>query len=60
MRPVNSRFIAGIVCSGNSLTLSVSLTFLNSFAGTKCIFEDVLDLEGPTSGWQARGTWTIP
>jgi hypothetical protein len=44
--------------SGNNLTLNVALSFPASFGGTKNIYMDAFD--GTDSGWQQKGTWTIP
>jgi hypothetical protein len=45
--------------SGNTLTVSLAVTFTNAFAGAKSVFmygtNGVID-----SGWQTRGTWTVP
>jgi len=46
--------------SGNTLTLTVNLTFTASFAGNKVTYLAARDLEGDNSGWQALGTWGIP
>jgi hypothetical protein len=45
--------------NGNTLTLSLSLTFKASFRGTRNIYMEVYDGAGD-SGWQQRGSWTIP
>ncbi|HYW41807.1 MAG TPA: hypothetical protein VE959_03050 [Bryobacteraceae bacterium] len=45
--------------SGNSLTLNVMLSFQPAFYGTKNIYAEVYDGPGD-SGWQQRGTWTVP
>ena len=45
--------------SDNTLTLSLSLTFKAGFGGTKNIYMEVYDGAGD-SGWQQRGSWTIP
>ena len=44
--------------SGNNLTLNVALTFKPSYSGAKNIYMDAFD--GTDSGWQQKGTWTIP
>src|SRR5439155_378052 len=46
--------------AGNVLTLTMALTFTPSYGGTKNI--DIYAANGGTanSGWQRRGTWTIP
>jgi uncharacterized membrane protein/fibronectin type 3 domain-containing protein len=45
--------------SGNTMTLSLTLTFTPSFAGTKNIYMYGSDASA-NSGWQTRGTWTTP
>src|SRR5207244_1094791 len=47
------------VGSGNSLSLTLSLSFLPAFAGNKTVFLTA-DGGGVTSGWQSRGTWAVP
>ena len=44
--------------SGNNLTLTVALSFQTAFAGSKNIYMDAYD--GIDSGWQQKGTWTVP
>ena len=46
--------------AGNNLTLNMALTFKAAFAGAKTNFMWVSDLAGQSSGWQARGSWTVP
>jgi hypothetical protein len=46
--------------TGNTLTLNIALSFKAAFAGAKTNFMLVYDNAGQTSGWQARGTWTVP
>ncbi len=46
--------------SGNTLTLTMSLTFKTSFPGLKNIYLSAGDIGNLSSGWQARGTWTVP
>jgi hypothetical protein len=46
-----------ISASGNILTVTVPLTFQQSFSGPKNIYMDVND--GADAGWQQRGTWTV-
>ena len=46
--------------SGNTLTLTVSLTFTASFAGNKVTYLAARDQPGGNSGWQALGTWGVP
>lgn len=46
--------------SGNTLTLVLNLGFNHSFAGTQTIFLYAADSGGLNSGWQNRGSWTVP
>jgi hypothetical protein len=46
--------------SGTTLTLTLPVTFSSTFAGAKSIFMFAASAAGPTSGWQQRGTWTVP
>ncbi len=60
----NSQCIVNTVASsasgtGNALTLTLSLTFKPAFAGIRNIYAEVYDGAGD-SGWQQRGTWTVP
>jgi hypothetical protein len=45
---------------GTTLTLNLSLSLQPSFSGAKNIYMYVSDLNGLNSGWQQRGTWTVP
>src|SRR4029077_53633 len=44
--------------SGTNLTVNLALSFKPAFGGAKNIFMDAGD--GLNSGWQQRGTWTVP
>jgi hypothetical protein len=46
--------------SGNSMVLNLPLTFTSAFAGAKTIFLWASDIGGDNTGWQNRGTWTVP
>jgi hypothetical protein len=46
--------------SGNTLTLDLSLSFSSGFAGSKNLYAYVLDKQYQNSGWQTKGTWTVP
>jgi hypothetical protein len=48
------------VVSGNALTLTLPVTFASAFAGTKSVFMYAANGSGVASGWQTRGTWTVP
>jgi hypothetical protein len=44
--------------SGTNLTLNLAITFQSAFKGTRNVYMEVYD--GADSGWQQKGTWTIP
>ena len=46
--------------SGNTLTLTLPMTFLPAYAGAKNIYMYAADISGSNSGWQQPGTWTVP
>jgi len=46
--------------SGNTLTLSLNITFSAGFAGDKVIYLSAGDQSGANSNWQALGTWNVP
>jgi FG-GAP-like repeat len=46
--------------SGSTLVLNLPITFKPSFSGTKNIYIYAADVSGTNSGWQQRGTWTVP
>src|SRR5262249_46294533 len=48
-----------VLLGGNTLTLNLALSFAPSFAGTKNIYTYGANVSA-NSGWQARGTWTVP
>ncbi len=43
--------------SGNTLTITLPLTFSGSFTGLKNFFANVSDVGGLSSGWVTGGTW---
>ncbi len=47
------------VLSGNTLTLSLAMTFSASFAGVKNVYMFAAAGDA-SSGWQDRGNWTVP
>jgi hypothetical protein len=49
-----------VVLNGNTLKLSLALTFQAAFAGAKNIYLYAGDVSGANSGWQQLGTWTVP
>jgi hypothetical protein len=46
--------------SGNNLTVSLAMSFQPGFAGAKNTYMDALDGATGYSGWQPKGSWTIP
>jgi hypothetical protein len=44
--------------SGSTLTVTLALQFRSTFAGAKNVYMEAYD--GADSGWQQRGTWTVP
>jgi hypothetical protein len=51
---------ATAVPSGNTLTLNLAMTFQLAYARVKNVYMFASDSSGSTSGWQQRGTWTVP
>jgi hypothetical protein len=51
---------SSVLGSGNNLTVNVGLTFKVPFAGAKNVYLCALDNSGLSTGWQQRGTWTVP
>jgi len=46
--------------SGNTLTATFTLTFAAAFGGAKGTYLAAADAAGASTGWQARGSWTVP
>jgi glucose/arabinose dehydrogenase len=46
--------------SGDSLTLTVPMTFTSAFAGAKNVHLYAASATGANSGWSLRATWTVP
>jgi hypothetical protein len=44
----------------NTLTMNPAMTFRPTYAGSKNISMYAADVSGSNSGWQKRGTWTVP
>lgn len=55
---INLSQAAGVP-NGNSLTVSLPITFTSSFVGPKNVYMFASDDSG-NSGWQTRGSWTVP
>jgi hypothetical protein len=51
---------ATVLLLGNSLMLNLPMTFNSAFSGSRNIYLDAAEAEGANSGWQTRGTWTVP
>ncbi|MDQ6705553.1 MAG: hypothetical protein M3Z85_06275 [Acidobacteriota bacterium] len=51
---------SSVAGAGNTLTLTLNLSFTKAFAGTQSIFMYASDDAALSSGWQTRGTWTVP
>src|SRR5207237_194129 len=51
---------SGATGSGNSLNFTASLSFKPAFGGGKTVFLYADGSGGNTTGWQSRGTWTVP
>jgi hypothetical protein len=49
-----------IALNGNTLTLTLPITFQASYAGVKNIYLYATDVSGTNSGWMQQGTWTVP
>jgi hypothetical protein len=49
-----------VTTSGQSLTLTMSLSFQGSYSGTRSISLFGKDAAGRVTGWVQLGTWTIP
>ncbi len=43
--------------SGNTVTLTITLTFASSFTGLKQVWVRAADVAGPSSGYQQLGSW---
>ena len=50
---------SSVTTSGATLTLNLALTFQTAYVGLKNVYMDAVDALG-TSGWQQKGTWTVP
>jgi hypothetical protein len=46
--------------SGNTLSLTLNVTFTAAFAGNKVIYLSAQDKFAASSGWQALSTWGVP
>jgi len=47
--------------SGNTLTLTLNVSFTGAFAGNRIFYTAAGNAAGTeNSGWQALGAWTVP
>jgi hypothetical protein len=46
--------------AGNTLTLTLNMTFAAGYAGNHAVYAAARDLGGNNSGWHAKGVWNIP
>ena len=51
---------ATVAMNGNTLTLSLPMTFSTSFVGAKNIYLSASDVAGSSTGFKQLGTWTVP
>jgi hypothetical protein len=49
-----------VTASGNTLILTLPMTFESAYAGTKNIYLSATDVSGAKSGSQKQGAWTVP
>jgi hypothetical protein len=50
---------SSISLSGNTLSLTLALSFLPGYTGAKNVYMYAQNASG-NSGWAQRGTWTVP
>jgi probable HAF family extracellular repeat protein len=51
---------SSVTLGGTNLKMVLAITFSPSFAGLKQIYLLATDAGGANTGWQTRGTWTVP
>jgi hypothetical protein len=51
---------SSVSTSGNNLTLTLAVSFAGSFGGKKNIYMLARSNGGTSTGWQLRGSWTVP
>jgi Zn-dependent metalloprotease len=54
-----NRALSSAVENGTGLTLSLHITFSGAFVGSKTVSLMARSANGQTTGWVARGTWTV-
>ncbi len=48
-----------VALSGNTLTLTLTVTFKSAFAGARNVYLRAVDVSRSNGGWQQLGTWTV-
>jgi hypothetical protein len=51
---------SSVTVQGGQLNLNLALAFKRGFSGPKNVYLAVEDKGGKSTGFQARGTWTVP
>ena len=46
--------------NGNTLTVTVPITYTNGFSGIKNVYLWAATVGGQNTGYVQRGTWTVP
>src|SRR4051812_37795898 len=49
-----------ISLNANSMLINLPVTFTQAYAGAKSIYLWASDAGGTNTGWQVRGSWTVP
>ena len=49
-----------VASNGNTLTMTLAMTFKAAYAGAKNVYMYATDVSGSNSGWQQLGAWTVP
>jgi hypothetical protein len=49
---------ASVTTSGNTVSLTLTITFTAGFTGAKNIYATTVDNTGNEAAWQQIGTWT--
>jgi hypothetical protein len=53
-------FFSSAAGGGNSLAVDLMMSFKSSFQGSKKVFLNTGDFGGLSTGWQQKGSWTVP
>jgi hypothetical protein len=49
-----------VALNGNALTPTLAMTFAPGYSGAKSVFMYAANGSGSASGWQTKGSWTVP